>query len=127
MIETSKEINRERGNKKASILKYDPLVIKELTEILVYLGWEYEPDQHTILYTQGQKCLIYLRKLKLLQIYWKGYGTQALESDLFSFETAQDIVTWTEQLNVIELVTPGPDTEELDHLTPTDIINSIFS
>ena len=127
MIETSKEINRERGNKKASILKYDPLVIKELTEILVYLGWEYEPDQHTILYTQGQKCLIYLRKLKLLQIYWKGYGTQALESDLFSFETAQDIVTWSEQLNVIELTGPGTANGDLDDLDPLDIINSIFS
>ena len=127
MLENSKEINRERSNKKASILKYDPLVIKELTEILVYLGWEYEPDQHTILYTQGQKCLIYLRKLKLLQIYWKGYGDQTLESDLFSFETPQDIVTWSEQLNVIELTGPGTANGDLDDLDPLDIINSIFS
>jgi hypothetical protein len=107
-------------------LKFDPQIVQDLTVKMLELGWNFEPDQHTILFTKGERCLIYLRRMKLLQIYWMGYGTQAIEADLFSFDSPETIVKWSEQLNDQELIAPVIDLDDLEDLDPMDIIDRIF-
>ena len=120
------ELIKRSVSKSTSPLKFDPQVIQDLTIMLQELGWGFEPDQHTILYNKGERCLMYLRRMKLVQIYWMGYGTQAIEADVFAFESAEAIVTWSKQLNDQELIAPVIDLDDLEDLDPMDIINRIF-
>jgi hypothetical protein len=113
-------------SKSTTPLKFDPQIIQDLTVKMQELDWTFEPDQHTILYTKGERCLIYLRRMKLLQIYWIGYGTQAIEADVFSFQSVEAIVNWSEQLNDIELIAPVIDSDDLEDLDSLDIIDRIF-
>jgi hypothetical protein len=64
--------------------------------------------------------------MKLLQIYWMGYGSQAIEADVFSFDSPETIVKWSEQLNDMELIAPQIDPDDLEDLDSLDIIDRIF-
>jgi hypothetical protein len=126
MANNPTESTKRSYSKSTFPLEFDPQIIQALTVKMQELGWTFEPEQHTILYTKGERCLIYLRRMKLLQIYWMGYGTQAIEADVFSFESVETIVKWSEQLNDMELITPVIDLDDLEDLDPMDIINRIF-
>jgi hypothetical protein len=126
MADNPTEVTKRTYSKSTIPLEFDPLIIQALTVKMQELGWTFEPDQHTILYTKGERCLIYLRRMKLLQIYWMGYGTQAIEADVFSFESVEAIVKWSQQLNDMELISPVIDLDDIEDLDPMDIINRIF-
>lgn len=126
MANNPTELKKASASKSTFPLKFDPQIIQDLTVKMLELGWSFEPEQHTILFTKGERCLIYLRRMKLLQIYWMGYGTQAIEADVFSFDSAETIVKWSEQLNDMELIAPVIDLDDLEDLDPSDIINRIF-
>jgi hypothetical protein len=126
MANNSTEATKRTYAKSTIPLEFDPQIIQALTIKMQELGWAFEPEQHTILFTKGERCLIYLRRMKLLQIYWMGYGTQAIEADVFSFESVEAIVKWSKQLNDMELIAPVIDLDDLEDLDPMDIINRIF-
>ena len=111
--------------------------MKELMGVLSESGWTVELETTSLLFKKGEARLIYLRRANVLQIYWAGYGAQAIEAPLSDFAAAEDIMLWTELLYKVELVEPKRFAEDYDEddepeeevspdLNPIDIINSIF-
>ena len=134
-------LSKEKS-KRRQPLETDPIVIKELMQTLSETGWMVEPETTSLLFKKGEARLIYLRRLNILQIYWAGYGTQAIEALLADFDTAEDIIVWSDQLHGMELIQPSlpfdiddedddvyeyDEEQPLAHLSPADIIRSIFS
>ena len=133
-------LSKEKSKRRIP-LETDPIVIKELMQTLSETGWMVEPETTSLLFKKGEARLIYLRRLNILQIYWAGYGTQAIEALLADFDTAEDIIVWSDQLHGMELIQPSlpfdiddedddyeyDEEQPLAHLSPADIIRSIFS
>lgn len=129
--------NQEKSKRRIP-LQTDPVIIKEVMIALKDLGWTVEPETTSLLFKKEEARLIYLRRLNILQIYWSGYGSQAIEAQLSEFAGPEDIILWTELLHsmiLIEPEIPDADDEEEDdeeeeeplaELNPVDIINSIF-
>ena len=118
-------------------LQTDSFVMKELMGVLSESGWTVELETTSLLFKKGEARLIYLRRANVLQIYWAGYGAQAIEAPLSDFAAAEDIMLWTELLYKVELIEPKRFAEDYDEddepeedvspdLNPIDIINSIF-
>jgi hypothetical protein len=136
-------LSKEKSKRRIP-LETDPIVIKELMQTLSDNGWMVELETSSLLFKKEGARLIYLRRLNILQIYWAGYGTQAIEALVADFDSAEDIIVWSDQLHGMELIQPSSpffeDDEEdeddvyeydekqpLAHLSPADIIRSIFS
>ena len=131
-------INLKEKCKRKIPLQTESIVMKELMVVLNDEGWTVELETTSLLFKKGEARLIYLRRLNVLQIYWAGYGAQAIEAPLSDFAGPEDIMEWLELLYKVELIEPnipmeddedGYDEEEdkpLLELNPMDIINSIF-
>jgi hypothetical protein len=107
---TPKQIQKELNG----TVTIPPLQDPTLIEIFTRLGLEGYTLEHegiTILATNQEWCVLYSKRSRSFQAYYKGYGHCAITCPLQDFRDADHIYLWIEEQKLVELTERPVDTD----------------
>lgn len=114
-MSTIERINKQLNGTISIPAVEDPL-IRSIFTTLGLEGYTLENQPLTVLATLQEWCVLYSKRSRSFQCYYKGYGHCAVSCPLQDFRDADHIYLWVEEQKLVELTEPPEDVSYEDRL-----------
>ena len=91
----------------------EPILV-DLCIKLDALGFSVDNQQEGVIFKQKEWRIFYSKVTNELQCYYIGYGNCAVFCSLLNFNTADDIIHWSEENKHMTLIEPEPIIDRLE-------------